>query len=314
MGARKGKDWEEAARSCRLNAEEIRMAKALGFQSRSLIRNSRPAVEQPPRSSPEPALTADGSDRRDAQHPWPDWPAIPPLRLWTWSGEDEPCFDESLSGLPDLSVPPTADETHDQDALMLRRQFQFRRAAEFLAHAFTSLPEVEKVAAFGSAAKPLRKEVPRFAHFRRHRVPVFHECADLDLAVWVSSFDRLNELRLTLSRTAGSLEFEGGQVAHHQVDLHLFDSVAGAYRGRLCIFGVCPKPGKRECRAPQCGASRFLQQFEGLEFQTGRFQAEPKVLLFDRAAGFLVREPELEPPEPGPENRDPDRDPEDCPF
>src|SRR5258708_3797717 len=39
MKAKKVQAWKEAKRRCRLNAEDIRMAKELGFGPRSLIKN-----------------------------------------------------------------------------------------------------------------------------------------------------------------------------------------------------------------------------------------------------------------------------------
>jgi len=51
-----------------------------------------------------------------------------------------------------------------------------------------------------------------------------------------------------------------GDRHHHQVDMHVMDAATGAYAGRLCIFGQCPKPGKLECLVPNCGAEPFLQQ------------------------------------------------------
>jgi hypothetical protein len=82
-----------------------------------------------------------------------------------------------------------------------------------------------------------------------------------------------------------------GGVAHHQVDVHILDAESGVYRGRQCIFGQCPKPGKRECLVPGCGAQPFLQQFERYRFNPAQFEGESKVILFDRASGFLVRPP-----------------------
>ena len=39
-----------------------------------------------------------------------------------------------------------------------------------------------------------------------------------------------------------------GGIAHHQLDVHVFDASTDDYRGRLCIFREGPK-GKRECLA-----------------------------------------------------------------
>ncbi len=55
--------------------------------------------------------------------------------------------------------------------------------------------EVEAIAVIGSVAKPLWKEVPRFREFRREGIELWHQCGDLDLAVWLSSQHRLGTLR-----------------------------------------------------------------------------------------------------------------------
>ena len=79
--------------------------------------------------------------------------------------------------------PPTPKETEEQNAMMLRRQRNLRAAAECVARELALFPEVARVALFGSVTQPLKKEIPRFSQFRRHRVPVWHECNDVDLAV-----------------------------------------------------------------------------------------------------------------------------------
>ncbi|HEY6344781.1 MAG TPA: hypothetical protein VIY49_25065 [Bryobacteraceae bacterium] len=161
--------------------------------------------------------------------------------------------------------------------------------------AWSRLPEVEKVAAFGAVSQPLGMEVPRFPGYRRHRIEVLHECADLDLAVWLTDLSRLRNLKKAMACGLGLTQDTAyGGVAHHQVDVHVFDYASGAYRGRLCIFGKCPKPGKRECHVPGCGAQPFLQQFARYYFNPALFSAAPKVILFDRAAGFLVPLPEID--------------------
>lgn len=63
-----------------------------------------------------------------------------------------------------------------------------------------SFPEVQAVAVIGSVANPLWKEVPRFQEFRRLGIEVWHECSDLDMALWVDSQERLGELRQAYHR------------------------------------------------------------------------------------------------------------------
>src|SRR5688572_5145298 len=82
-----------------------------------------------------------------------------------------------------------------QNRYLLERQRQFRLAADIVTQAWMSFSEVCAIAVIGSVAKPLWKEVPRFREFRRTGVELWHECSDLDLALWVSSQHRLGELR-----------------------------------------------------------------------------------------------------------------------
>jgi hypothetical protein len=72
----------------------------------------------------------------------------------------------------------------EQNRLMVERQRQFRMAADVVTDAWMRFAEVQAVAVIGTVAKPLWKEVPRFREFRRERIEVWHECGDLDLALW----------------------------------------------------------------------------------------------------------------------------------
>ncbi|KKK92516.1 hypothetical protein LCGC14_2702160, partial [marine sediment metagenome] len=128
------------------------------------------------------------------------------------------------------------------------------------------LPEVEKVALFGSVGRPLEKEVPRFRKFRRAGIEIWHECKDVDLAVWVSNLGRLKALQKARSRAVGELlASQNIGVAHHQVDVFVLEPSTDRYLGRLCCFGKCPK-GKEECRVAGCGATPFLRRHEGFAF------------------------------------------------
>jgi hypothetical protein len=63
-----------------------------------------------------------------------------------------------------------------------------------VAKAFAAFPEVAAVALFGSVALPLEREVPRFREYRRAGIEVWHECKDVDLAVWIDRIDNLEAL------------------------------------------------------------------------------------------------------------------------
>lgn len=153
----------------------------------------------------------------------------------------------------------------EQNRYMLKRQHEFRMAADVVTDAFMRFEEVEAVAVIGSVAKPLWKEVPRFAEFRRAGIEVWHECKDLDLAVWLSSFDRLEKLRrkrdtcLRDAYAAGT----GPSVANHQVEVFLFEPGTDRHLGRLCNFNACPKH-KPDCAVPVAARGRLLGWSRGL--------------------------------------------------
>ncbi|AVM76173.1 hypothetical protein [Magnetospirillum gryphiswaldense] len=179
-----------------------------------------------------------------------------------------------------------------ENARLRARQSEFRAAADVVAAAWRSFPEVVTIALIGSVAKPLRKEVPRFQPFRRHGIELWHECGDLDLAVWLDSLDRLGDLRrardLALRQACES--GTGIRVASHQVDTFLFEPVSNRYLGRLCSFAQCPK-GKRDCLPPGCGAIPFNKLVDG--FQPDDTLLAGAVPLYDRASGATWRAADL---------------------
>ena len=319
MNRQKEDTWKEAKRRCRLSDDEIRMAKELGFQPRSLIKNTPSPSERwkapvnvwvrslyekkigSRRPRPEAPSTARPArppviEFRNAQNPWPDNPQIPDLAPYLAEGFETEMDDMGWSpGFDDTFAPPGEEDVDEENILMLRQQRLFRWAAQSIAVAMSEVPEVQKIIAFGAVARPLEMEVPRFREFRRHRIEIFHECADLDLAVWTTSLSRLEELRRAMKRGLAIVQDTPyGGVAHHQVDVHVFSADSGVCRGRLCIFRECPKAGKPECRVPGCGEDAFLQQFEQSRFDPARFESEARVVLFDRASGFLVSLPRIE--------------------
>jgi predicted nucleotidyltransferase len=181
----------------------------------------------------------------------------------------------------------TQDEIEHQNACLLLRREQLRRAAVLVSEAFAEEPGVERVALFGSVAKPPWKEVPRFRAYRRARVEVWHECKDVDLAVWLRPFDDdprlLARLRRTLVRTLGDLlRDERIGVANHQVEVFLLEPGTDRYLGRLCYFSACPKKQKRDCLVPGCGAVAFLQQHDGFRFFDDALDGA--IVLYDRDA------------------------------
>lgn len=179
-------------------------------------------------------------------------------------------------------------EIDEQNRYMLLRQRQFRMAADVVADAFAAFEEVRAVAVIGSVAKPLWKEVPRFREFRRARIEVWHECKDLDLAVWLDSQDRLGMLRSALVRAlkdaldAGT----GFSVAGNQVEVFLFEPDSDRYLGRLCRYSSCPKD-KPDCHVSGCGTIPFNKRVEGFEVDPDILASAPRATLYIRGTGRL---------------------------
>jgi hypothetical protein len=176
----------------------------------------------------------------------------------------------------------------EQNRYLIKQQHHFRIAADFVTDAWMAFPEVSAVAVIGSVAKRLWKEIPRFAAFRRQRIEVWHECADLDLALWLDSQHRLREIRragdhaLRTAYEAGA----GMSVADHQVDVFLFEPISDAYLGRLCKFNQCPK-GKSDCLVPGCGAIPFNKVIAEFAPRTDLLAGAQDAMLYRRGAGRL---------------------------
>jgi hypothetical protein len=185
----------------------------------------------------------------------------------------------------------------EQNRCLLAKQREFRIAADVIAAAFSSFSEVVAIAVIGSVAKPLWKEVPRFRQFRNEGVKVWHECADLDLAVWLDSFARLGDTRqafgkaLRVTRETG----KGYSIAEHQADIFLFEPGSDRYLGRLCTYNACPK-GKPDCQVPGCGAIAFNKIVDGFAPRADLLAAASRSTLYRRDAGILMSALDL----PGP--------------
>jgi hypothetical protein len=172
---------------------------------------------------------------------------------------------------------------------MLERQARFRVAADVVTQALARFPEVEAVALIGSVARPLWPEVPRFSLFRQARVESWHECKDVDLAVWLTRLDRLRELnRARNTSVQRLLAMTGVGVANHEVDIFILEPGSDRYLGRLCKFGQCPK-GKLACEVPGCGREAFLQQHEDFVFWSNALDEDRIMRLYNRREGIIRR-------------------------
>jgi hypothetical protein len=179
-------------------------------------------------------------------------------------------------------------EIEEQNRYMLRLQHDFRRAADIVTDALMTFDEVKAIAVIGSVAKPLWKEVPRFREFRRAGVEVWHECKDLDLAVWISSQFRVDALRRARDSALrrGYESGKGPSTANHQVEIFLIEQGTDTYLGRLCNFNQCPK-GKPECRVPGCGAIPFNKRVDGFAPHADLLAPASYAMLYRRGVGRL---------------------------
>lgn len=174
----------------------------------------------------------------------------------------------------------------EQNDGMLRRYREFRRAADTVTTAWRDRKEVAAVALIGSLAVAPWKEVPRFSPYRRARIELWHECKDVDLAVWLTHLRDLNGLRRAKAQALRDLESGSGGVADHQVDVFVLEPGTDRYLGRLCQFNRCPK-GKIECMVAGCGAAAFLRQHEDFRWRQETLAGDHAAQLFDRATGRL---------------------------
>jgi hypothetical protein len=175
-----------------------------------------------------------------------------------------------------------------QNQLMVRRQREFRLAADVVTDAWTAFAEVQAVAVVGSVAKALWKEIPRFSDFRRAGIEVWHECADLDLALWIDSQERLGSLRRAAAQALRAA-FERGagtSVVSQQLDVFMIEPGSDRYLGRLCSFNACPKD-KRECLVPGCGAIPFNKVIAEFSPRADLLEPATYAMLYERGVGRL---------------------------
>lgn len=176
----------------------------------------------------------------------------------------------------------------EQNRYLMDRQRHFRIAADVVCNTWASFAEVQAVAVIGSVARMLWKEVPRFREFRRERIEVWHECGDLDLALWIDHQRRLSALR-HFAEKALRATYEAGigiSVVGHQLDIFLFEPGSDRYLGRLCSFARCPKD-KPECSVPGCGAVPFNKRIVEFTPRAELLAETGETMLYRRGIGRL---------------------------
>jgi hypothetical protein len=183
---------------------------------------------------------------------------------------------------------PTKAVIAAEERGLLERQRAFRFAADRVTAALARCRDVEAIALIGSVARPLRREVPRFAPYKQLRLPIAHECKDVDLAAWVSRVDGLDELRRARGRAINKIVAERGHgPAVHEIEVFLLEPSTNRYLGRLCFFRKCPA-GKRDCLVARCGQHQFLKQHDGFSFWPQATAEAATVRLYDRINGGII--------------------------
>jgi hypothetical protein len=199
--------------------------------------------------------------------------------------DDEDAFElagELIERL-ERETPVSYGEIHEEDRRMLRRQLDFRNAARAVTGLLAAMPEVQQVRVFGSVALPLWKEVSRHRRLRQKDISVFHECGNIDLAVWVNSPAPAEQMRKACSQVVRDLDDQEIYlgIAHHLFSIHLIQAPENRYLGMVCHFNKCPKH-KPECQVPGCGANRFVQILPWFRLKPERLNEFNSQILFQR--------------------------------
>ena len=185
----------------------------------------------------------------------------------------------------------------EANAYALAQYDRYRQAADAVTDAWHARPDVLRVTLIGSLAIMPWKEVPRHSPYRQERIEIWHECGDVDLAVWLSGTQDLNGLRRSRDRALRDLyRRTGNGTAPHQFDIFVLEPGTDRYLGRLCDFNTCPK-GRQDCRVSGCGMVPFLKQHAGFRWRPDSLAADRSHCLFERASGYLERAADL--PLPG---------------
>ncbi len=181
------------------------------------------------------------------------------------------------------------------DGRMVARQHAFRCAADTAAKALIPFKEVQAVALFGPVAVPLWKEIPDIEVYRRTGIALWHECARIDLAVWLDRFNQLSAMRTAIIRALTLDRGPAHQVTLEEMAVNLFEHGTDRHVGNLCAFKACPAD-KPACEVPGCGAVGHLRQFRDHRVSADSLAPENSLRLFDRATSEVRRAADL----PGP--------------
>ncbi len=298
----KDKQWAEAKRRCRLSVRHVKRAKEMGLNPLSLIKNIPSPQQQwklPVRDWIDEMYEAraEKAARKAAHTHGSHLSHVPHSSLDVGRDllndmgdmadalmTDDDLAAEFAAAFASENEPPDRAEIEEERRALLERQRRFVLAAKWVAQELSRLPQVKRIVLFGSVANPLVEEVPRFRRFRRWRIPLPHECNDVDLAVWLTDLSGLREIQKVTNRALDALaKAKGFHIAPHQVDVFLYAAIDGMYAGRLCQYASCPKE-KPECSHTNCGRIAHLKHIEGFAMRSGALSPERSVVLFDNDA------------------------------
>ncbi|MEN6304395.1 MAG: hypothetical protein ABFD96_16800 [Armatimonadia bacterium] len=172
-----------------------------------------------------------------------------------------------------------------EDRYNRERNRHLREVADWVARAMAQIGAVERILLFGSVAAPPVMQPPYARRLRRFG-EVTRPCDDLDLAVWVSDLTCLKALQRARNVAVSQYVRAGNHsVAQHMVDVFLMEPGTDRYRGRLCLFNECPRPGKPECWVRRCGDPPHLRQHAEFTLRPEALAADRSIILFERQAG-----------------------------
>ena len=167
---------------------------------------------------------------------------------------------------------------------MLHRRDEFRRVGEAVAQRLAEVPAVRRIVLFGSTVGQLRKELPRSGRFRRAGIEVWHECRNVNLAVWLDDLEYTQTLQQTRrSAVVEALARKKLDLDEQHVDIMLMQGEDECL-GFLCCFDECPCAGKYDCLMTGCGATPRVRPLRGRQFHIERVPADRKTTLYERGA------------------------------
>ena len=190
---------------------------------------------------------------------------------------------------------PSPEGQAESNRRLIERQRRFRRAADLAAKALIPFKEVQAVSLFGPVAMPLWKEIPDIDVYRQRGIALWHECAGVDLAVWLNRFNQLSSMRMAIIRALTMNRDSGNLVALSEIAVNLLEHGTDRYVGSLCYFAKCPA-GEAACAVAGCGAVGHLRQFRDYRFDHDNLAEGRCVTLFDRATATVTPAADL----PGP--------------